>query len=303
LGIDASTDDKIRAAISPRQHFCGLQRAGGAEKSVTICYQREQWPSPEGKTLTAELDFESAAPHFGPTLCSFIFFQYCHAQVTEPLILEELREWGVRISSGQLHRIITEGKEKFHEEKDEILKVGLRVSGHVNVDDTGARHEGKNGYCTHIGNEWFAWFESTRSKSRVNFLELLCAGHVDYLLSGEAFEYMVAQKLPQKQLKKLTVEWELVGFSAMQREALAETRTAVWALYRDLKAYQKKPTRKATRKLEQRFDEICKTQTCFTSLNNALKRMHKNKAELLLALKRSDLPLHNDLARATFVNM
>jgi hypothetical protein len=338
-------------------------------KSVTTCYQREQWLTPEGKTLTAELDFESAAPHFGPTLCSFVLYQYYHAQVTEPLILEEIREWGVRISSGQLHRIITDGKEKFHEEKDEILKVGLRVSGYVNVDDTGARHEGKNGYCTHIGNEWFAWFESTRSKSRVNFLELLCAGHIEYVLSGEAFEYMVAQKLPKKQLEKLTAEvervlpdqatWQaflkhrgitkkrhvriategallgaalshginpklvivsddagqfnvllhalcwihaerilakLVGFTDLQREALAETRTAVWALYRDLKAYQKKPTRKVKRELEQRFDEICKTQTCFTTLNNALKRMHKNKAELLLALKRPDLPLHNNLS-------
>ena len=126
-------------------------------KSVTTLYRREQWLTPDGKTLTAKLEMESATPHFGPTLCSFVLYQYYHAQVTEPLILEELLEWGVRISSGQLHRIITDGKEKFHAEKDEILKVGLRVSGHVNVDDTGARHDGKNGYCTHIGNELFAW--------------------------------------------------------------------------------------------------------------------------------------------------
>jgi hypothetical protein len=338
-------------------------------QSVTTCYQREQWLTPDGKTLTAALDFESAAPHFGPTLCSFVLYQYYHAQVTEPLILEQLREWEIRISSGQLHRIITEGKEKFHEEKDEILAVGLRVSGHINVDDTGARHNGKNGYCTHIGNEWFAWFQSTKSKSRVNFLELLCAGHIEYVLSGEAFEYMVAQKLPKEQLAKLTADvarvfhdkatWQaflknrgitqdrhvriaaegallgavlsheinpalvivsddagqfnvllhalcwihaerilakLVGFNDMQREALEQTRTAVWALYRDLKAYQKKPTLKVKRKIEQRFDEICKTQTCFTTLNNALKRMYKNKAELLLALERPDLPLHNNLS-------
>jgi outer membrane murein-binding lipoprotein Lpp len=338
-------------------------------KSVTTCYQREQWLTPDGKTLTAELNFESEAPHFGPTMCSFVLYQYYHAQVTEPLILEQLREWGVRISSGQLHRIITEGKEKFHEEKEEILKVGLRVSGHIHVDDTGARHQGKNGYCTHIGNEWFAWFESTHSKSRINFLELLRAGRTEYVLSGEAFEYMVAQKLPKEQLEKLTADMErvfsnkavwqaylkclgitqerhvrivtegallgaafrnginpelvivsddagqfnvllhalcwihaerilakLVGFNDMQREALEQIRTAVWALYRDLKAYQEKPTAKVKREIEQCFDEICKTQTCFATLNNALKRMHKNKAELLLALKRPDLPLHNNLS-------
>lgn len=338
-------------------------------KSVTTCYQREQWLTPNGKTVTAELDFESVAPHFGPTLCSFVLYQYYHAQVTEPLILEQLGEWGVRISSGQLHRIITEGKEKFHEEKDKILEVGLRVSGHINVDDTGARHKGKNGYCTHIGNEWFAWFSSTESKSRINFLELLCAGHIEYVLSGEAFEYMAAQKLPKEQLAKLTGDverifpdkatWQvflkhrgiikdrhvriategallgavlsheinpslvivsddagqfnvllhalcwihaerilakLVGFNDMQREALEEKRTAVWALYRDLKSYQQKPTQKTKEELEQRFDDICQTRTCFATLNNALKRMHKNKAELLLALDRPDLPLHNNLS-------
>jgi len=146
----------------------------------------------------ARLKKQKGKPKIGPSI-----YQYYHAQVTEPLILEQLGEWGVQISSGQLHRLITEGKEQFHQEKDEILRVGLRVSGHIHVDDTGARHQGKNGYCTHIGNDWFAWFESTESKSRVNFLELLRAGHTDYVLRGEALEYMVAQKLPKGPLDKL----------------------------------------------------------------------------------------------------
>jgi hypothetical protein len=93
--------------------------------------------------------------------------------------------------------------EQFHAEKDKILEVGLRVSGHIHVDDTGARHKGKNGYCTHIGNEWFAWFASTDSKSRINFLQLLRAGHTDYVLDGVALEYMAAQNLPKEVLAKL----------------------------------------------------------------------------------------------------
>ena len=101
------------------------------------------------------------------------------------------------MSSGQLHRLVTEGKDRFHREKDEILRVGLRVSRHIHVDDTGARHKGKNGYCTHIGNEWFAWFESTQSKSRINFLKLLRSGHTDYVIDDAALAYMVGQKLPQ----------------------------------------------------------------------------------------------------------
>ena len=81
--------------------------------------------------------------HFAPSLHSFILYQYHHCHVTQPLILEQLREMGGDISAGQVNRIITEGKGRFHAEKEEILRVGLKVSGHVNVDDTGARHKGK----------------------------------------------------------------------------------------------------------------------------------------------------------------
>ena len=87
---------------------------------------------------------------------SFILYQHYHAHVTQPLIVGQLREFGVDISTGQLSHILTEGHERFHAEKDELLRVGLAVSNYVNVDDTGARHQGKNGYCTHIGNDLFA---------------------------------------------------------------------------------------------------------------------------------------------------
>lgn len=69
--------------------------------------------------------------------------------------------------------MLTEGKESFHAEMKEIFRVGLTVSSYIQTDDTGARHNGKNGYCTHICNELFAWFERTESKSRINFLNLL----------------------------------------------------------------------------------------------------------------------------------
>ncbi|MEA3361203.1 MAG: hypothetical protein U9R17_17600 [Thermodesulfobacteriota bacterium] len=53
----------------------------------------------------------------------------------------------------------------------------------------------KYGYCTHIGNKLFAWFQSTNSKSRVNFLELLRTGRMDYVINDDALEYMGNQRL------------------------------------------------------------------------------------------------------------
>jgi hypothetical protein len=131
-------------------------------------------------------------------------YQYYHAQVTQPLIREQLLEFGIDISSGQISNIITENNDVFHQEKDRILSVGLEVSGYVHADDTGARHKGQNGYCTHIGNELFAWFQSTDSKSRINFLTLLQAGRSNYLLNDDAFAYMATYKLPKNKLAQLS---------------------------------------------------------------------------------------------------
>src|SRR5208282_6466166 len=50
--------------------------------------------------------------------------------------------------------------------------------------------EGKNGFCTQIGNDWFTWFATRTSKSRLNFLDLLRAGHTDYVLNEAAYGYM-----------------------------------------------------------------------------------------------------------------
>ena len=73
-----------------------------------------------------------------------------------------------------------------------MLKSGLESAAWITVDDTGARYKGMNGACTHIGNTDFAWFATTRAKSRLNFLALLRAGATDYVINDEALAYMAA---------------------------------------------------------------------------------------------------------------
>jgi hypothetical protein len=45
-------------------------------------------------------------------------------------------------------------------------------------------------FCTQIGNDHFTWFGTTGSKSRLNFLQVLRAGHSDYVINDEAIAYM-----------------------------------------------------------------------------------------------------------------
>jgi hypothetical protein len=88
------------------------------------------------------------------------------------------------------------------------LRAGLETSPFVSVDDTGARHKGKNGFCTQIGNDWFTWFGTRSSKSRLNFLDLLRAGHTDYVLNNAAYDYMRNNGLPAATIARLMAEPE-----------------------------------------------------------------------------------------------
>jgi hypothetical protein len=160
-------------------------------------FRLKVYETPDGGYVTGKLPAHLNGKHFGPMLIGFILYQYYHCHVTQPLLLEQLDEFGIDMSAGQLNNLLIEEKERFHQEKDRILSVGLKVSTYINVDDTGARHQGKNGYCTHIGNESFSWFESTDRKSRINFLKLLRAGHSDFAINVDAIGYMQSNKLPK----------------------------------------------------------------------------------------------------------
>jgi hypothetical protein len=98
---------------------------------------------------------------------------------------------------------LNENHEDFIAEAQDVLRAGLETSSWVTVDDTAARHAGKNGFCTQIGNEWFTWFRTRSSKSRLNFLDLLRAGFTDYVLNEAAYGYMRQHGLPASSIALL----------------------------------------------------------------------------------------------------
>jgi hypothetical protein len=339
-------------------------------EAYNTCYERERWETPDGRFLLGELPAHvRVGGHFGPGLKTLILFQHHAQQVTQPRIWQLLVNLGVDISTGQINRILQEKHEAFHAEKDQVLVAGLSVSAYIHADDTAARHQGRNGYCTHIGNDYFAWFASTESKSRINFLQLLRGGARDYVLNEDAWAWMQRQELAQEVVQRLQraapapwadeTTWrghldalgitderhrqiategallasalvhglrrdlvivsddagqfdvwlhalcwvhaerninKLIPLSDAQRADLEAVRQELWQLYADLKAYKKSPDPIQKALLGARFDSLCQRQTCFASLKQALKRLHRNRAELLLVLERPEVPLHNNLS-------
>jgi hypothetical protein len=121
---------------------------------------------------------------------------YHPGQSTLARVIALLRSIGVAISERQVQRLLTERHDAFLYEARDVLRAGLASAAWISVDDTGARHKLANAFCTQIGDDRFTYFATRATKSRLNFLDLLRAGHTDFVLNQNAFDYMRERGLP-----------------------------------------------------------------------------------------------------------
>src|SRR5918994_6436498 len=204
-----AVDDQVIAATAPP----GSRFKGYADflvqdlvlRARCTRYRRERWLTPDGHLVVAPLP-GGVDGHFGPELRRFVLAQYHQGQVTVPRLVAQLRTIGLAISTRQVMRLLIEGQQRFLDEARDVLRAGLAQAAWITVDDTGARHKAANGTCTQIGNDHFAWFSTTASKSRLNFLGLLRAGYPDYVINAEALAYMRERALAGAVIERLAAQ-------------------------------------------------------------------------------------------------
>lgn len=201
-------DQVVQVGVPEGSRFKGYEPFLVQELAISAtatCYRRERWVTSDGGTVLAPLP-DGIDSHFGPELRRFVLMQYHQGQSTLPRLAIFLHSVGVAISMRQLQRLLTDRQEQFSTEAQDVLRAGLDTAPYVSVDDTGARHKAKNGFCTQIGNDWFTWLATRTSKSRMNFLELLRAGHTDYVLNDAAYGYMRKHSLSAPLIARLAGE-------------------------------------------------------------------------------------------------
>jgi hypothetical protein len=87
---------------------------------------------------------------------------------------------------------------------------------------------------------------------------------------------------------------KLVPVTAAQRRAVEITRTLIWWLYADLKAWKRDICPRRAAALKARFDRIFTRRTGYALLDRLLARLHRRKSDLLRVLQRPEIPLHTN---------
>jgi Transposase IS66 family len=333
-------------------------------------YRRERWETPDGRTIIADLD-PSIVGSYGPNLQRLVLTLHFSGQVTCERIVALLNGMGVVISKRQVVRLLMATLETFRAEDEAVLKAGLG-GAYVTVDDTGARHGGKNGYATQIGSDRFCVFRTGPTKSRLAFLSRLCGGASLYVINEAALDYMRERSLSQTVIDKLAShenrifqspdDWQrhlqALGVSALkvtpdpvliasegalwgairhqglledavilsddagqfrvgshalcwvhaerlvhklvpandkQRNAIEVAKRMIWWFYRSLKDYKRAPSPEQAQVLRARFDRIFnRVRTGYATLDSLLRRLYRNKDDLLRVLERPDIPLNTN---------
>jgi hypothetical protein len=187
-----TSEVKLKAAGPPGSRFRGYEDV--LVQDLRICvdvvrYRRERWETATGERIIAPLP-PGIIGGFGPELRRFIAAGHFQGQVTSERLVALLNGMGLQISKRQVVRLLSKGLDTLACEDQAVLRTGLETARWISVDDTSARHAGKNGFVTQLGDNRFAIFRTAMSKSRRAFLSLLQAGDTDYVVNDEALAMM-----------------------------------------------------------------------------------------------------------------
>ena len=167
-------------------------------------YRRAVYYSPsQKKTYRGPLPQEVKG-EFGAGIRSLIPTMEHVCNMSEPKILEFLRNFNVRISAGYISSLLTDPQALFHREKDELYRTALECGEYQQIDDTSARVNGENHYTQVVCNPLYTAYFTTEHKDRLSVLDVLRNfAPRRFLFNSETMELLEQFHLSQKLIRRV----------------------------------------------------------------------------------------------------
>lgn len=169
-----------------------------------ICFRKQKFYSAsERKTYLAKLPCGYEG-QYGPGVKSLVLTLYNGGYMSEPKILEFLKNVGVQISGGELSNLLIKKQDIFHAEKDAVYEAGLRSSPYQHTDDTKTRVNGQNQHCHVVCNPVYSAYHTRPTKERLAVLDVLRnMRERTFRLNREALDYLKDVNLSQATRQRL----------------------------------------------------------------------------------------------------
>jgi hypothetical protein len=273
-----------------------------------VCYRRLRYLLPDGTSQTAPLPAHVQG-HLGAGLRGYVLYLHHQCGVTQPLIHEALLDLGIDISTGQIDRLLTEGHEQYVWNEDAFLYAkSPGLSQELRARLASAMWQGTRIFSSDKAweRQLAAWKIRSDEPRRIVTEAALFGTPMHYdlyvgqpLVSDDAGQFKISGLLhalcwlhAERSIRKL------VPLNAREQEAVEGVRDAVWKYYQRLRGYRESPTPQRKAALERDFDRLFRRRTGFADLNEALRRIHQKRDDLLLVLERPEIPLHNNLSES-----
>ena len=194
-------------------------------KTDNIEFQREVYYSPSlRKTYLGPIPLGYEGD-FGPHINSdIVSMKYVNGMST-PKIIEFYHNMGTLISGSYISNRLTKPAymDVFHQEKNEMHKVGLEVSPYIQIDDTGTRVNGQNYYTQIICNDLYTAFFTTKHKNRLTVLDVLRNFESrNFLLNDETFILLAQLGIPKKDLSLLSAYKQNTPYDEHEMQAILQ---------------------------------------------------------------------------------
>ncbi len=172
-------------------------------KTDNVEFKKEVYYSPSLNEIFLAPLPDGCQGEFGPNVKALIISLHYVHKMTEPAIVEHLRNHGVFISPASVSRMITNKHDSFHQEKQEIVQAGLPSTIYQQMDDTGARVNGKNYYTHILCNDYYIAYFTRPRKDRLTILEILMQGQLSFKFDDLSYALMECMGLPDAMLRRL----------------------------------------------------------------------------------------------------